>query len=172
MADGTQLNQNTTAGDVIATDDIGGQKHQRVKNEWGPDGTANEVDDVDGKRLPVKAVVAPTTAGGLQKYHAVCAASTNAANIKASPGQVYAVRVFNATDYPFYVKLHNTAGVPSAGAGVVETIGIQAGTQFVHELPPGDEFTVGIGLTIVKGIADNDTTPVALNDGVVDVFYK
>jgi len=172
MADGTQLNTNTTAGDIIATDEIAGQKHQRVKGEWGPDGTANEIDDIDGKRLPVKAVIAGVVAGGLSRYHVVLAASTNAASIKATAGQIYAVRVFNATDYPFFVKLHNTAGTPTAGTGVVETIGVQAGTQFVHELPAGDEFTTGIGLTVVKGIADNDTTAVALNDGVVDVFYK
>jgi hypothetical protein len=54
MADGTQLNAPTTVGDIIATDEIDGQKHQRVKNEWGADGVANEVDDVEGKRLPIK----------------------------------------------------------------------------------------------------------------------
>lgn len=59
MADNTTLNTGA-GGDVIATDDISGVKHQRVKLEWGPDGTANEVDDADGKRLPIKTKLSST----------------------------------------------------------------------------------------------------------------
>lgn len=59
MADNTTLNTGS-GGDVIATDDIAGIKHQRVKLEWGPDGTANEVDDADGKRLPIKTKLSST----------------------------------------------------------------------------------------------------------------
>lgn len=53
MADNIQLNTGT-GGDVLAADDMAGVKHQRVKIEWGPDNTVNEVDDASGKRLPVK----------------------------------------------------------------------------------------------------------------------
>lgn len=42
MADNTTLNVGT-GGDVIATDDIGGVKHQRVKVEFGADGSASDV---------------------------------------------------------------------------------------------------------------------------------
>jgi len=42
MADGTTLNAGT-GGDVIATDDIGGVKHQRVKVQHGADGAASDV---------------------------------------------------------------------------------------------------------------------------------
>jgi hypothetical protein len=43
MADNTQLNANVTSGDIVATDDIGGVKHQRVKMEYGDDGSATDV---------------------------------------------------------------------------------------------------------------------------------
>lgn len=43
MADNTTLNLATTAGDVIATDDIAGVKYQRVKNTFGADGVATDV---------------------------------------------------------------------------------------------------------------------------------
>lgn len=43
MADNTQLNARETEGDTIATDDIGGIKHQRVKVQYGPDGSATDV---------------------------------------------------------------------------------------------------------------------------------
>lgn len=61
MADNTQLNTNTTGGDIIATDDIGGIKHQRVKVEVGVDGVAQDVHD--GRPMPVKeGMTSPTTA--------------------------------------------------------------------------------------------------------------
>lgn len=53
MADNTPLNPGS-GGDTIATDDIGGVKHQRVKVEFGADGAASDVADSDGARLPVK----------------------------------------------------------------------------------------------------------------------
>jgi len=61
MADNTQLNANTTVGDKVATDDIGGIKHQRVKVEVGADGVAQDVHD--GRPMPVKeGMTNPTTA--------------------------------------------------------------------------------------------------------------
>ena len=46
MADNTQLDSGS-GGDVIATDDILGVKHQRVKLEFGGDGVATEIDHRD-----------------------------------------------------------------------------------------------------------------------------
>ena len=42
MADNTSLNAGS-GGDLIATDDIAGVKHQRVKIEYGADGSATDV---------------------------------------------------------------------------------------------------------------------------------
>jgi len=111
---------------------------------------------------------------GCLTYHRVSTADTNVANIKATPGQVYGWRIFNnAADFtPRYVKLHNTAVTPTAGSGVVETIGVQAGVSDAFFLPLGSAFTTGIGISIVKGIADSDATAIAANDVVVDLFYK
>lgn len=43
MVDNTRINKNSTIGDLVATDDVGGIKHQRVKMEYGADGTAQDV---------------------------------------------------------------------------------------------------------------------------------
>jgi hypothetical protein len=110
--------------------------------------------------------------GAASDDHTVAAASTNAKNIKASPGLLVGVRVFNNAIYPIYVKFHNNAGVPTPGVGVVKTIGVQAGTQRDVLIPGGHYFSVGIAMSIVKGIADADATAVALSDGVVDVEYN
>jgi hypothetical protein len=42
------------SGATGAADDIGGVLHPRVKNTWGPDGTANDVDVASGKPMPVQ----------------------------------------------------------------------------------------------------------------------
>lgn len=114
----------------------------------------------------------PGTSGGCWVYHVVAAATTNTANIKSTPGQVFGVNVFNKADYPIYVKLHNTSGTPTAGSGVVFTVGVQAGLSGIVPLPLGIEFSTGIGISIVKGILDNDTTVLVAQDCVVDVSYK
>lgn len=44
------------SGATIGADDIAGVLVQRVKMTFGPDGTANDVDNSSGKRLPVTAV--------------------------------------------------------------------------------------------------------------------
>jgi len=109
---------------------------------------------------------------GASFYHVVAAASTNAANIKASAGRVQGWSIFNAADYPVYVKFHNTAGTPTAGSGVVYTIGVQAGTHVNFDDDDGLAFATGIGISITKLIADADATAVAASDCVVNVHYK
>jgi hypothetical protein len=110
--------------------------------------------------------------GGFTNDHTVAAASTNAKNLKASAGLLSGVRIFNNAAYPIYVKFHNAAGAPVAGAGVVKTIGVQAGQSRDVEIEGGHYFSLGIAMTIVKGITDADATPVALNDCTVDVEYN
>lgn len=54
MADNVSVLPSVDASAVqVATDDIGGVQHQKVKVEWGADGTATQTADADGERLPV-----------------------------------------------------------------------------------------------------------------------
>ena len=108
---------------------------------------------------------------GSTGYHVVSAATTNAASVKASSGFIYSIDVFNNAAYPVYLKFHNTAGAPTAGSGVVRTFGIQAGVGRNLVFTAGIPFSTGLGITIVKGIADSDATAVAASDCVVDIEY-
>lgn len=72
MADNTTLDT-MSGGDVIATDDIGGVKYQRVKVTFGADGTANDVESTSTNPLPVT-TGAPAT-GATELAKAVDAAS-------------------------------------------------------------------------------------------------
>jgi|ERR1035437_4298871 hypothetical protein len=110
--------------------------------------------------------------GGCSAYHVVSAGSTNLANIKASAGRVTGWSIFNNANYPVYVKFHNTASTPTAGSGVGYTIGVQSGTHINFDDDDGIAFSTGIGISIVQGIADADTTAVLASDCVVNVNYK
>jgi hypothetical protein len=58
MADNTQLNVGT-GGDIIATDDIGGVKYQRIKNGFGADGSYSDVSDTNA--LPALLTATPVS---------------------------------------------------------------------------------------------------------------
>jgi hypothetical protein len=150
MADNTQVNQITTGGDTIATEDVGGIKYQLFKRAFGIHG-------------------AQALATSL--YHAVAAASNNAANIKNSAAQLFAVHVFNAAGYPVYVKFYNKATAPAPASDTpVLTFGVQAGVSRDIPLRPA-AFATGLGVAMVKNIGDSDNTSLAASDCVVDVEY-
>jgi len=108
---------------------------------------------------------------GSNNYHAVAAATTNAANISANPTDLQSIVIFNNTGYPVFVKLHNTSGTPTAGAGVARTFGVEAGRSFALVFFGGLPFSTGLGITMVKGLADSDATALVLNDCVVDIEW-
>jgi hypothetical protein len=113
------------------------------------------------------------TAGAVSGHHLVAAATANAANVKASAGTLKGFSLFNNSSVPVYLKFHNTAGTPTAGSGVVRTFGIQAGTGREVTIPGGGlSFGTGIGITLVRDLADAGTTATAANDAVGEVFYE
>ena len=110
--------------------------------------------------------------GGATIKHIVAAATTNATNTKASAGRVVGWNLVNTTASFQYVKLHNTAGAPTAGSGVVMTIAIPP--NGVNAMPVGGgsiAFATGIAYTIVTGSADVDATATTLGSVVGDLFY-
>ena len=115
--------------------------------------------------------VRTTGTGGVTAHHFVAAGSTNQANIKASTGRVYGWCLANTTASWRYLKFHNTAGTPTAGAGVVLTVGIPPNGIAQLFLPQGINFATGIARTCVTGAADTDATAVTANDVVGDIFF-
>jgi hypothetical protein len=122
------------------------------------------------------ATVQPHTSGGLLIHKRISAGSGDAANVKASAGQLYGWVFSNINAAPAYLKIYNSAGTPTAGAGtIVMTICIPGNTAGVaghNEFTNGIEFTTGIAFTIVTGVADNNSTGVSANEVVVNLLYK
>lgn len=125
-----------------------------------------------GTNLIGKVNIDPATSGGLTTYHLVSAASTNATSVKGSAGQVFGWYIFNSNAAPRKVTFHNASGTPTAGASVFFSLVIPAlsGANAFSEI--GIPFSSGIGITTVTGLADSDSTGVALNDLVINIFYK
>lgn len=102
----------------------------------------------------------------------LAAATTNATLVKPSAGQLRGYYFYNAAAYAVYVKFYNSATIPTAGAGTpVMTLGVPAGAAGNVEFTGGILFGAGIGFTITKLPADNDTTVLVANDLILNTLY-
>lgn len=109
--------------------------------------------------------------GAASSSHIVSAATTNATVVKAGGGRVLGWSLTNTNAAWRYVKLHNQTTTPTAGTGVVRTIGIPPNGVSNFTLEGGIAFLTGIALTTVTGAADADATAVGANDIVGDIFF-
>lgn len=128
----------------------------------------------DQSTLPAGLV--PVTTGGLTILSTLIASGTNATSVKASAGQLYKIEITNNSANIGYLKLFNTAGTPTAGAGtpVIRLMvpGNSSGAGLLSTFDNGVAFATGIGFTFTGGIADADTTSVAASAFIVNLYYK
>ena len=110
--------------------------------------------------------------GGDTTFHLVSAATTNATNIKASAGKVTGWYVYNSNANARKVAFHNTAGTPTAGASVHSSIVIPGLAAANVSFPDGIDFSTGIAITTVTELTDAGNTAVALNDLIINIYYK
>jgi hypothetical protein len=92
--------------------------------------------------------------------------------IKNSPGTVFGVEIHNQIATIRYVKHYNKATAATKADTPVTTITVAAsGTKQVM-LPFGIDFSAGIGVRAVTGLADTDNTGATANDLNVNIFWK
>lgn len=122
---------------------------------------------------PIYVSLQPVASGGTLVSSAIMAATTNATLVKSSAGQVYNISLTNNSATVAYLKLYNSATIPTAGAGTpVFRLMIPANTTIGLSLDSGLSFTNGIGYTVTGGIADTDVTAVAASVYIVNIIYK
>ncbi len=114
----------------------------------------------------------PGTSGGLTTFHLASAATTNATVVKNSAGQLYGWMISNTSAAYTYLAFHNASSTPTAGASIFFKIGIPATSAANVSFDSGIPFSTGIAITTVTGAADNNSTAVALNDQIINLFYK
>lgn len=121
----------------------------------------------------------PAFAQQTQPYHLISTASTNAASIKGTSGQVVTVVGINTNmnGLTAYLKFYDTAAVPTCNTtAVVLNLPVPAGISpaaagFVVSLPQAVTFLNGIGICVTGAIADNDNSNAPANVAI-DVFFK
>jgi hypothetical protein len=103
----------------------------------------------------------------------VAGASTNATVAKASAGHLYGFDIYNASGATSFVKFVDKASSPTAGSETVAyTVAIPTVAQVRLMFPQGIAFAAGIAFFTVTGFADSNSTAVAANDLIIQVFYK
>lgn len=134
--------------------------------------TTTNTDGSSNDSTPASVVIEPQTSGGTIGFHRISTADANAVNVKASAGQVYGWDIANNNASWRYIKLHNTGGTPTAGSGVVRTIGVPPNGKATYFNEIGIAFSTGIAMTAVTGAADNNTSAVGASELTIDIDYK
>lgn len=112
---------------------------------------------------------------GYTPHSAIAAGTTNATLVQAHPSEVHGGYLHNTAAYAVFLKLYNSATIPTAGAGTpVARFGIPATTAITLSalVDEGVTFSAGLGYTITKLAADADTTVVVAGDLIVNLFYR
>lgn len=118
MADGIVLNAGS-AGDTVSADDLGSFKVQRVKMQYGPDGSATDVSL--GTPMPITNFALQASAGNVsgvsfvRKFGANAAVGTTAEEIW-SPGGTYTGWLTSAE--PVRIRAGGNANDDATGTGV------------------------------------------------------
>ncbi len=153
-----------TSGTLTVKVQPGFGTRQVIANQGPPNTVANA--------WPVELI--PATTGGLAIYSFLSTSAVQAASIKNSAGQVYAIEFFNNSTSIAYVRLYNQTTTPGTGDTVVWRGMIPAnanGAGLVKSWDNGLKFSTGIGLRVTLGIADNDNTVLTSNNIMGNVIY-
>ena len=166
---------NITAAGLYAID-VSAVLLVRIISTAYTSGTANFVSivTVNGNMQPSAASVAATVSGTVTAnqgtlltgttYNLVTAATTNAASVKSTAGNLFELTISNPTATAAYVKLYNKASAPTVGTDVpVLTIPVPAtaagvGTVTLNLGILGKRFATGIALAVTGAAVATDTT--------------
>lgn len=123
----------------------------------------------------VTANLASAATGGASVASGVAANSNNSTSIKGSAGTVYSLQTSNINaSTAYFIKLYDKATAPTCGTDtpVARYVIPPSNGGNNVTIPVGKAFTLGIGMCIVTGIADNDNTSVPAATILYNVDYK
>ena len=140
-----------------------------------PEIGSDDVIDRAARLLGHVTVDSTATAGSSSVYRLLSAATTNGNSIKGSAGNVYGWYITNTNSSPRFVKLYDKASAPTVGTDTPKLTlvipGSTTGAGSNISINPPVPFTTGIAIAITGVVTDADTTAVALNEVVVNLFY-
>jgi hypothetical protein len=124
-------------------------------------------------------VATPAAAGGLTTFFLQPAATTNATNIKASPGQVYHIAISSNAVLTTvnYIRFYDVTTAPtcSSATSLKYQLAIPFATGaagYVEDIAMGLTFPTGIGICVSGGYATTDTTNATASAISINIGYK
>ena len=168
MAD--NFNAKETAGETpVASDEIAGVKHQRVKIQHGADGSATDASTASP--LPIQET--PTTTQGLVFGRNLDVDESGDLAVAAAL-TLFELVISNTTAAIKYFKVYDKVTAPTVGTDTpVLTIPMQANSTITTPFSRGLAFSTGLGFGATGLIADADTTAIATaTELVVNFVYK
>lgn len=118
------------------------------------------------------ATLSPKATGGCSSYRIATTATTNAVNVKASPGQFYGGYLYNRNASERYLKVYNKASAPTSSDTPMATIVIPPTNGAVIDHSMAMALSLGLGCRVTGGISDGDDTAVLANDVHGYILYK
>lgn len=124
---------------------------------------------------PMPATPSAGTAGGATPFKLIAANTNNSTLISTGAHSVYSWQTGNINaSTPYYMKFYDKATAPTCGTDtpvkVVLIPPINSGNN--GGISVGFNVTLGLGICIVTGIADNDNTAVPAATVIANVDYK
>jgi hypothetical protein len=121
-----------------------------------------------------------STLGGATPYNLIAASGANSTLIGAAGAHtVYGVQLANIAAAPAYLKLYDKATAPTCGSDIPKAVFIipAAATAALGggsnvAIPVGKAFALGLGICIVTGIDNSNSTGVAASNVVINIDYK
>ena len=103
----------------------------------------------------------------------ISANTTNATNVKSTPGVVHGWALYNINASPRYLKIYDKATAPTVGTDTpIMTLLIPSNSGNNFEVPKGILCSSGISFALTTGITHADTGAVAASEIIVNIFYK
>jgi hypothetical protein len=124
--------------------------------------------------------LAAAATGGAAKTGFIVSNNTTGILIKNAPGTLYSAQFSGIGSAPVWVKLYDTASVPTCGSGTpvkrliipaASTAANGAGSNITFG-PFGTAFTTGIAYCVTGGIADADTTTPTISSYTVNFDWN
>ena len=121
----------------------------------------------------------PAFAQQARPFHLVAAATNNATLISTGSHAVFGAQLGGVGAAPAYLKIYDKATAPTCGTDIpVKTLIIPAAATAALgggsnvNTAEGVLISLGLGICVTAGIADNDNTAVAAATYLINIDYK
>lgn len=115
------------------------------------------------------------TTGGATTFKLIAAATNNSTLISAGAHTVYSYQTGSiSSSTPYWLKFYDKATAPTCGTDTPVKVILIPPTNSGNNgnVPVGFAVTLGLGICVVGGIADNDNTSAAATTLAINVDYK